>query len=482
MSHNRPPLPVMIVVLLLIVSAGVYFIFFANRSATQAGVLTASGTVETAAISIAPELSGKVVEVNVEEGDSVKAGDVLFRLDESLLKAQKEVAAASLATAKAAATTAETAAAAAQAQTDLTYSAALVQDRTNRTTDWYKTKPGEFTLPLWYASQPEQISAAQEAVGVAQAALAKAQEKLAAQMKTSGADFAKVEIDLINAQAEYQVANNLNERIENAKDIDDLTRRQLFLLQRDAYLESKDLEARWVTTVSKVHQDLRDEAQSIFDDAQSNLEDAKEAYDDALTTDGAKDILKARAQVSIAEERYYTALDYVRVLQTGSEAQTVTAALKGMEQAKSAANQALTAVGQAEANLGLIEAQMAKLIITAPVDAIVLTRNIEPGEVVNLGALVFSLGRLSDLTITVYVPEDRYGEVSLGQTAEVTVDSYPGLTFTATVVHISDQAEFTPRNVQTVEGRKSTVFAIKLRVDDPENQLKPGMPADVTFK
>jgi len=63
----------------------------------------------------------------------------------------------------------------------------------------------------------------------------------------------------------------------------------------------------------------------------------------------------------------------------------------------------------------------------------------------------------------------------------VTVDSFPGETFTTTVSHIAEQAEFTPRNVQTIEGRTSTVFAIKLQVQDPDGKLKPGMPADVTF-
>jgi HlyD family secretion protein len=200
-----------------------------------------------------------------------------------------------------------------------------------------------------------------------------------------------------------------------------------------------------------------------------------------VTTDSAKDVLKARAQVSIAQERYNTAQDYARALETGAKAPTVIAAEKMLQQAQSAATQAKTAVSQAEANLALIEAQMAKLVVTAPSDGIVLARNVEPGEVVNPGSIVFTIGQLSDLSLTVYVPEDRYGEVAIGQVVKVTVDSFPGETFSATVIHIADQAEFTPRNVQTVEGRKTTVFAIKLRLDDPEGKLKPGMPADVTF-
>ena len=121
------------------------------------------------------------------------------------------------------------------------------------------------------------------------------------------------------------------------------------------------------------------------------------------------------------------------------------------------------------------------MTISAPIDGVILTRNVEIGEFLQPGTTAFVLGQLSNLTITVYVPEDRFGQLKIGQTATVTVDSFPGLTFTATVIQIADKAEFTPRNVQTVEGRSSTVYAIKLSVKDPEGRLKIGMPADVVF-
>jgi HlyD family secretion protein len=92
-----------------------------------------------------------------------------------------------------------------------------------------------------------------------------------------------------------------------------------------------------------------------------------------------------------------------------------------------------------------------------------------------------TLGLLDNLSITVYVPENLYGGLSLGQSASVTADSFPGETFNGTVTHIADQAEFTPRNVQTAEGRSTTVFAIKLQIQDTAGKLKPGMPADVVF-
>jgi HlyD family secretion protein len=136
----------------------------------------------------------------------------------------------------------------------------------------------------------------------------------------------------------------------------------------------------------------------------------------------------------------------------------------------------------AQAALGIIQAQMDKLVVRAPIDGVVLQRNIEPGEVALPGATLLSLVNLDDLSIVVYVPEDRYGQIEQGQAAHLTTDSFPGKVFEVVVSEIADQAEFTPRNVQTAEGRRSTVFAIKLAVDNPAGELKPGMPADVNFR
>jgi multidrug resistance efflux pump len=92
-----------------------------------------------------------------------------------------------------------------------------------------------------------------------------------------------------------------------------------------------------------------------------------------------------------------------------------------------------------------------------------------------------TIGQLQEVNLTVYIPETEYGKVKLGDQVSITVDSFPGETFIGNVVYISDQAEFTPRNVQTIEGRKTTVYAVKLSVPNPDLELKPGMPADVTF-
>ena len=120
--------------------------------------------------------------------------------------------------------------------------------------------------------------------------------------------------------------------------------------------------------------------------------------------------------------------------------------------------------------------------VHAPIEGVVLDRAAEPGEIVSPGTTVVTISNLEDLTLTVYVPENRYGQILLGQACQVSVDSFPGQIFNGTVSHIAEQAEFTPRNVQTTDNRKNTVFAIKLTMAPSNGLLKPGMPADVHFQ
>jgi len=171
----------------------------------------------------------------------------------------------------------------------------------------------------------------------------------------------------------------------------------------------------------------------------------------------------------------YRALDYYNSLLSGDQSLQVQSAESGMKQAEAA-------LAQAQAALALIKVQMEKSVIRAPMDGVVLTRNLETGETAAPGGVVMKIGHLQEVELVVYIPETEYGMVHLGDTVSITVDSFPGETFTGNVVHISDQAEFTPRNVQTVEGRRATVYAVKLSVPNPDLKLKPGMPADVTFE
>ena len=445
---HKPPLAVRIIVALIVLSTIGYYAF-RSLAPKENGQLTASGTIEAVTVNISPEMAGKVVDVLAAEGQSVQTGDPLLSLDASLLTAQRAVASAQVDSAKASLNTATAAYAVAQQQYDLTLSNALAQEQSTRTNVWRGTNPTEFDQPSWYFSKAERLTAAQSEVDATLAKLQEAQTKLADLQKSNGnAQFFTIEADLAQARLAWETAKAAYDKTAGASD----------------------------------SQDLRDAAQIVLDDAELALDDAQTEYDDALSSDEAQDVLEARANVAVAQENYDTAQDNLRALQTGVNSPAVVAMQKTLDQAKAAMEQAQAAVNTAQANLDLIDTQIAKLTISAPMDGVILTRNVEPGEFVQPGSVAFAMANLNELTITVYIPEDKYGNISIGQSATVTVDSFPGETFTAEVIHIADQAEFTPRNVQTVEGRSSTVYAIKLKVTDSDGKLKIGMPADVVFK
>jgi HlyD family secretion protein len=445
MKHKRPPIPV-IVILVLAVLVGGYFGIRALLNPAS-NVLAASGTIEAVEVSIAPEIGGKVAEVAVDQGAAVKAGDMLFRLDDTLLQAQRAVAAASLETAKASTTSAAAALAAAQANYTLSLNAARLASAATRTTEWSASFPSGYTLPGGYFSQAEEIGAAQVEVDNAGAASLAAQDTLNGLLAdAAAAPFVEAEKRLANARAACLAAQDV--------------------LGRANFGNNYDLQVA---------------AQSASDAAQTELDNAQAGYDGLRYSATAWNIITARANLSAAQERLESARDRLLALQTGENSPQVAAAQAALHQAQAFADQAALAAAQSEASLGLVDAQIARLTVTSPADGTILTRSIQPGEVIAPSATAMTLGRLEKLTITVYVPENLYGELSLGQSASMTVDSFPAETFTATVISIADQAEFTPRNVQTVEGRSSTVFAIKLQVQDTNGRLKPGMAGDVSF-
>ena len=433
MNHKRPPIPA-IVLIVLVLAVGGYFIY--SQSVDQAnGALAASGFIETTQLEIAPEMAGKVTEVLADEGQSVLTGSPLLSLDPSLLTAQREVTVAAVESAR-------TALATAQNSYNLTLQNAIITQSTSTAKDWRFSAPDEFNQPAWYFLSSEQIASAQAELDAAQTALDNARSELQTTISDlNNADFLVTEKRLADARAAFLVADEVKSQSDYAAaDSGTLT-------------------------------DIAYDAYKVADD---ELRLAQREYNALLNTASAEAVLDARGKVRVTQQRYDVAYAHLIALQTGADSPAVNTAQKVIDQATAA-------VQQAEANLSLLDAQLAKLTVYAPTDGVILTRNVEPGEFVQPGATALVLGQLSNLTITVYVPEDRYGEVSLGQSASMAVDSFPGATFQTSVVNIADQAEFTPRNVQTVEGRSSTVYAIKLKVEDPEGKLKPGMPADVTF-
>jgi HlyD family secretion protein len=415
---------------------------------STSGTLKASGTTSVTTIQVAPEIAGKIAQIKVSKGDTVKAGDVLFVLDSQILQDQVDQANAAVQVAQANLDLAQSKQADAQAQYDLTAQATRQQGQNSNLSNWKSTPPNNVTLPGWYFSTSEQITALQALATDAQSNLDDQTTKLNNVLKdASNQDFVSTEQRLVKAEQAYTIAQTTHDDTNSANS----------------------------------PSDVQDSAQKDLDLAKSELDSAQNAYNQMLTSDEATRVLEARANVAVAQDRLNNTQLALDKLQTGSQSLQMTAAQTTLDQAKNGVSQAQANLAQAQASLEMANTQFAKATVTSPASGTVLDLPMNAGEVAAAGATVVEVGDLDQVTLDVYIPENQYGQVKLGMKANIAVDSFPGKTFAGTVTFISDQAEFTPRTVQTVDSRSTTVYKVEITIPNPDHDLKPGMPADATI-
>ena len=388
-------------------------------------VLKASGVVEVTQVKLASELGGQVLAVLVQEGDSVEAGQELVQFDGQLLAVQFSQAQASLAVAQASydqlAATSELEILAAQQAIEDLY------------------KHADVSL----AEAGQEVANAQDLVRDAERRVT----NLVVGSRRTDVDTARANVVLLEDQ--------LEDALEDYEDYADKP-------------ETNLTRARYQLALSTIQRQYDDAVRLL-----NNLEGDANSIDMALAE---ADLAFARALLALAE------INLVELQESGGpDPDALEMATASLAAAEAALPLALAQVAAAQAAVDLLAVQQDKLVITAPSDAVVLDRLAEPGEIVLPGAALLTIASLDEINITVYIPEERYGLINLGDTAQVTADSFPDESFAATVTRIADQAEYTPRNVQTEEDRRTTVFAIELTVVDPSGKLKPGMPGDVTF-
>ena len=169
---------------------------------------------------------------------------------------------------------------------------------------------------------------------------------------------------------------------------------------------------------------------------------------------------EARARVAAAAEQ----LD---LRKTGPRRETI-------DQARAKVGTAEEAVKQARQQLSYTE-------LPAPVDGVVLSTSAEIGEYLNPAAPVLTIGQTARPWLRAYINETDLGRVKLNQHVTVTTDSYPERTYTGRISFINSEAEFTPKSVQTFEERVKLMYRIKIDLDNPAGELKPGMPADAVI-
>ncbi len=149
---------------------------------------------------------------------------------------------------------------------------------------------------------------------------------------------------------------------------------------------------------------------------------------------------------------------------------------------KETIDQARARLRSAEEILALAETRLGYATLVSPVNGLVLSKNIEPGEQVAAGTPIITVGMLDEVWVRAYISETDLGRVMVGQKATVTTDSYPDKKYPGRISFISSEAEFTPKSVQTEKERVKLVYRIKIVIPNPKRELKPGMPADATIE
>jgi HlyD family secretion protein len=466
---------VLIIILALVVvgalAAGGWWYFTANPEAASellaelglastesaaAGVLTGSGTIEAEEVIVSAELGGKVVEITVDEGDEVRKGEVLVRLDRELLLAQKRQAEAAVE--RAAAELAKVQAGPRgedirQAQANLAVAEAGLQQARQSLSDAARLRDNPQELDA-------EIDAARADVEVAQKDLAAAQ---------TGTQAAQASYDMLERQwrdLEYFIRHNLHFTVNVPGPGGQMVERTVIVGPGPADLDP--LSQQWNQSGGQLM--LAWDAVAL---SQANLDGAQRHL--AMLEEMRANPLQAQAQVNAAAQQVKVAESEV------SGARANLALLKAGAREEQVA-MARAQLRRAEAAVQVIEAQLDKTVLTAPRDGLVMERSVNSGEMATPGATLLTLADLDRVKLKVYIPEDQIGKVKIGQKVLVQVDSYPGKDYQGAVTYISSEAEFTPKNVQTKEDRVSTVFAVKVSLDNANHELKPGMPADAELE
>ena len=386
-----------------------------EQGVEEEDVLVASGSIEGVEVAIVSLFDGRIAELYADQGDDVQAGQPLVQLDTRLLQAQLAQAQAAVAAAEA--NLANVRAGAMPAEI-LAAQAALgqaVAERDAAETAWHDTQA--------ILENPQEIDAQ---VVQAQAAL----------------DMARVQVE----RAEAQIAAAEAERFQ--------------------YRAQGSMEEKWMY---RVYDYQVRAAQAALAAAQADRQAARQRLSALKAL--REHPLAILSQVHQAEGRYEVAAEGVDVaearlaeLQAGPSPEEVDVA-----QAR---------VAQAQAGVDALQTQLDMMTLSAPMSGVVTSRSAAEGEPALAGNTLMTVSNLDEVRLTIYVPETELGRVYLGQEVEVRVDAYPDRAFEGTVSYIAQEAEFTPRNVQTEEERVNMVFAVKVRLANPERLLKPGMPAD----
>lgn len=417
-----------------------------TSEAEQAGI-TASGFIEVRQVAIAPEVSGRIARLMVDEGDLVKESQELAEIDADLLDTQIAEAEAAVAMAEAQLARVE---AGARPEDIAVAEAAVVMAGAHQDAAHQALKDA-----IALRDNPQeldmQIAAARSQIDIMEHRI---QQMIALKDAAELLDNLRGrQVKIVEEGIDWSVKLPDGRKLSGHTEIPEGEKRQAWAGWN---LATTDMWSAWVNLNQMIA--ARDAAQQNLNDLLAMRDNPQQA--DVQVAQAVAAYQQAGAAVEVAKAN----LDMARA---GATEEQIDVARTGVEEARAA--------------LDALNVQRQKYTLYAPDDGMVVKRIVHEGENALPGTTLLTLGNLDTVDLTIYIPEPDVGKVSLEQPVEVSVDSFPDETFPGQVVWISDEAEFTPKNVQTKEERVNTVFAVKVRIPNLDHKLKPGVPADAVL-
>ncbi len=376
-------------VLVILLGLGLYVYLDETQNGVSSSILL-SGNIELRTVNLAFKVPGKLVNLMVEEGNTVSQGMTIAALDREQVLRQREQAAAGL-------------------------------------------------------------TGAQSRLRELEAALAYQRGRMEAQIEQQAAELkqARAHLDLL-------LSGTRNQEIEEA-------RAALERVATDAEKARLDWgRAQTLYRDEDISTAQRDQFKSAAEATEASVRQARQRLDLRVEGPRQEDIEAARAQT----ERAQAGLKLAETLRLDA---------KRMEQSIETAR---ADIESARAHLALIDTQLEDMVMRSPTDGVVLVKAAEAGEVLAGGTPVVEIGDVEHPWLRGYISEEDLGRVQLNAPVRVTTDSYPDKTYEGRISFIASEAEFTPKQIQTLEERVKLVYRIKIDVANPDRELKLNMPSD----
>ena len=377
--------------LLVLIGIGLYFYFAENHE--DPSKLIVSGNIEVTEARLSFKIPGRLIERLVDEGEEIKKGQLIARLDDT----DQELAVA-------------------HAEANIAYAGAVLAE-------------------LEAGSRLEDIQRVKAQVDQAKSVVLEQERGSRAQeIGDARAEVKRAKASLEGARSQLELAKSDHDRYSD--------------LHKDKVISVREYD---------FYQRKYETALSAFTEAEARLKSAREKL--SLRKEGPRreQIEQARASLRQAEATY-------ALIKAGPRSETIL--------------QARAKVDVDEETLRQAQQQLAYTQLFAPFGGVILSKAAEPGEYMNVGSPVVTVGDLDRVWLRAYVNETDLGRIKRDREIKVLTDTYPGKAYKGRISFISSEAEFTPKSVQTADERVKLMYRIKIELANPDRELKPGMPAD----